>query len=130
MTDDFDDPIEGDRARVESRFRELEMQAEIDRMRREQGSGGASSGSGATSSASDGRDPLADMKAALDGNGDERATKETKDGGTNDNASNDAERYVLALCPGCDAKNRISLTRLRAGNPICGGCKKPLSFTR
>ena len=40
------------------------------------------------------------------------------------------ERYLLVLCPGCGAKNRMSLTRVRTAKPICGRCKQDLSFTK
>lgn len=120
----MDDILDGDRSRLEARFRELELQAEVERMRREQGgapSAGASSSARAT--AGDDADPLADMKAAL--GGDEKAASSAPQ--SEPGAA--VERYVLAICPHCDAKNRISLTRLRSANPRCGGCKEPLSFT-
>ncbi len=120
---DYDDILDGDRRQVEERFRELEYDAEIERIRREQGAApgaAASRGEGRGGAAAAG-DPLADMKAALDGD----------EGSSPDEAAGAAvERYVLALCPHCDAKNRVSLTKLRTGNPTCGACKEPLSFTR
>lgn len=121
MSDDYDDILDGDRQRVEDRFRELEVEAEIDRMRRQQGGAPRRERPAAATGAS-GADDLADMKAALDGDGPAGDAEE------NDHA--DAERYVLAICPHCDAKNRVSLTKLRTGDPKCGACKKPLSFTR
>lgn len=129
LSDDMDDILDGDRSRLEARFRELELQAEVERMRREQGgapSGGAGSSAGrssARSTASDDADPLADMKAAL--GDDKKATSSAP----KSEPGAEVERYVLAICPHCDAKNRISLTRLRSANPRCGGCKQPLSFT-
>jgi hypothetical protein len=40
------------------------------------------------------------------------------------------ERYLLVVCPFCSGKNRLSLSRVRSKNPICGHCKKDLSFTK
>lgn len=111
-----DDILDDEDARLEERFRELEYEAEIERLRRDageptrQGGGQRDAGPEAREDAT-GDDPLSTMKAALDSDA-------------------EIERFVLALCPHCSAKNRISLTRLRGGEPRCGGCKQDLSFTK
>jgi hypothetical protein len=38
-----------------------------------------------------------------------------------------AERFLLVVCPHCDRKNRVPLTRVRGALPRCGACKKGLS---
>jgi len=38
-------------------------------------------------------------------------------------------RPVTVRCPSCAARNRVDLTRLRAG-PKCGGCGRPLGLDR
>lgn len=37
---------------------------------------------------------------------------------------------VMALCPDCGRKNRVGLSRLLAGRPKCGVCKKSLARPR
>jgi len=117
--DDFD-PLDDRQAELEARFRELERDAEIERLRaqggapREKGQGGATPGRGSEAS-----DPLAEMKERLDRDPEEAPT-EAKEG----------ERFLLVLCPKCQAKNRMSLTKVRTGSPICGGCRSSLSFAR
>jgi len=109
--DDFD-PLDDRQAELEARFRELERDAEIERLR---GKSAAPSGEkprpGPGSKAAD---PLADMKAALEREGD----------------TPELERYLIVLCPHCQAKNRMSLSKVRTQNPICGGCRSPLAVTR
>lgn len=107
---DADDPIDGERARVEARFRELERDEELRRMR-----GGPAPDAAAAGSGEPGADDLAGMKAAL--------------GGEDERAADPGERYVVLLCPSCAAKNRTSLTRVRHSLPRCGACKKPLWFS-
>lgn len=115
-TDDLDDFLDGNRAELEARFEELEQEAEIERMRRE---GGAppprrertAGGTDDREQAAGGDDPLSEMKDALD-------------------SDKELERYLLVLCPACDAKNRMSLTKVRTASPVCGRCKKDLSFTK
>jgi hypothetical protein len=118
--DDLDDIIDPRKAELEARFRELEYEAEIERLREQGGGGpaprpGAEPG-GAPPDAEPGpdpgvEDPLSDLKAAVDG-------------------SREVERYLLVVCPGCGARNRMSLTRVRTANPICGGCKGDLAVIR
>jgi len=109
-----DDILDEKDARLEERFRELEYEAEIERLKKQgttpQGHETPKPEAGATTSPSK-DDPLSEMKAALDDDG-------------------ELERFVLALCPHCSAKNRVSLERLRGGDPRCGGCKQDLSFSR
>ncbi len=123
MTDNIDDILDED-GRVEARFRDLEVEAKIEEMRRTQGVSGSSSTRQRSDDAPLGGDPLADMKASLDGSGDTRPSP------VKDPTQDDVDRYVLAVCPHCDAKNRISLRKLRSGDPKCGRCKKALAFTR
>lgn len=121
--DDLDDFLNGNRADLEARFRELEQEAEIERIRQESGAppppkerdrsaerdrGQSEQGEGGGPS---GGDPLSEMKAALDSDG-------------------ELERYLLVICPHCDAKNRMSLTKVRSMTPVCGRCKQELSFTK
>ena len=116
MTDDLDDLLDDGRAELEARFQELEREAEIESMRQESGRS-ATPPDRATPDAEDGEpkgseaDPLSEMKDALD-------------------SDEELERYLLVLCPGCGAKNRMSLTRVRTAKPICGRCRKDLSFTK
>ena len=117
--DDIDDVLDNHKADLEARFRELERDAEIERMR---GGPRAERGGppptepnpaatpGPKPGGTDG-DPLADLKAAVEG-------------------SAALERYLLVLCPHCDAKNRMSLTRVRTASPVCGRCKRELSFSK
>jgi hypothetical protein len=124
MSQDYDDILGADDRRVEERFRDLEQDAEIERMRREQG---GSRRPAPASSGDQGPDPLADMKAAFR---DDDAATPQREAQQAEADGADVERYVLALCPHCDAKNRVSLTKLRGGDPKCGACKQPLSFER
>jgi hypothetical protein len=116
--EDLDDLLDDRRADLEARFRELEHEAEIERLRGQ--SGGSSKKAppaasapepSATGTATGESDPLADLKAAVDG-------------------SAPLERYMLVLCPHCEAKNRLSLTKVRTLNGRCGRCKKDLSYTK
>jgi hypothetical protein len=111
-----EDFLEAEEANLEQRFQDLEREAEIESMRRNLG--GSPRRAPADPPAQNERttataqsDPLESMKDALD---DEK----------------ELERYVLCICPHCDAKNRVSLTRLRGGDPKCGACKQPLSFVK
>jgi len=121
--DDVDDVLDDRRAELEARFQELERDAEIERLRQQAGapprdrqpppagekpSAGEKPPAGEKPSAGD---PLAGMKAALDTEG-------------------ELERYLLVICPHCDAKNRMSLTRVRTAKPVCGRCKQDLSFVK
>ena len=108
--DDLDDlDLGGEReAKLEARFQELEREAELEKLRRKEGLGGHGPEARPT-----GNDPLSKMKAALDGEGKRRSVSTAR---------------VLLLCPSCGAKNRTNLEKLRKRLPLCGGCKKPLSF--
>jgi hypothetical protein len=112
--DDRDD-LDDQAAELEARFRELEQEAELEKLR-------SHTGASPTPRPSDARpgqglaeepvpDPLADLKSALDG-------------------GEPVARFLLALCPHCGAKNRVSLARVRTGSPICGRCKKDLAAIR
>ena len=107
---DPDDLLDDDarKADLEARFRELEREEELERLRK---GGGSKKRSSTSAGSNTGPDDLSDMKAQLD-----------------DDA--EPERFVLLLCPHCEAKNRTSLTKVRTRLPRCGGCHKPLSFTR
>lgn len=118
--DDLDEFLDGKRADLEARFEELEKEAEIDRMRdsagappprRQRAAAPDDDGDAPADAPPAGPDPLSEMKDALDGDG-------------------EMERYLLVVCPGCKAKNRMSLTRVRTAAPICGKCKQDLSFTK
>ncbi len=71
---------------------------------------GRSTGAGRQAQAA--KDPLGDLKAALDGE------------------ARPQQRYLVVMCPSCSAKNRVPLERLRARLPVCGRCKTDLSFLR
>jgi hypothetical protein len=128
MTDDLDDILgDGRKAEMESRFRELEQQEELERMRRGEPPRSRSSSGGASTSSND---DLADLKSKLgDDDDDAPAASAQPRAQADDAASADAERYVLILCPKCSAKNRTSLTKVRTRLPRCGACKASLSFT-
>ena len=116
MSVDLDDLLDGGkRAEMEARFRELEREAEIEELRRKAGvppgAAGDAPDPGKARRKPAAPDPLADMKAAL-------------------NSDEPLERYLLVLCPACDARNRMSLTRVRGADPICGRCKADLSFSK
>ncbi len=115
--DDLDDFLDGRSAEIEARFRQLELDAEIARMR--SGSGGAPPPeAGEADAPPQGKkssypgDPLSDLKAALE------------------QEQELPSRYLLVLCDKCQAKNRMSLKRVRTMNPICGRCKEDLSFEK
>ena len=119
--DDLDDLLDGRKAEVEERFRELEHEEEIERLREKAGaprrppqSGDARPGGGEQGApgpnAAPGDDPLADLKAAVSGS--------------------EVERYLLVECPHCQGKNRVALSKLRRLNPVCGRCKQELAFVK
>ena len=108
-SDDLDDFLDGRGAEIEARFRRLELDAEIARMR--QHPGGKAPDDVPPPSSGGQEDPLADLKAALE-------------------QEQDRPRYLLVLCPHCEGKNRMSLTRARTMNPVCGRCKEHLSFEK
>ncbi len=102
---------------LEARFRELEREHDLNRMRRGgDASRGGDAGRRERARAAD-EDPLADLKARMDGGGGARP-------------SGEVERVVLALCPRCGAKNRIPYARVATGEPRCGACKAELIHDR
>ena len=107
--DDYQDPLSDEAAELEARFRKLEQEAEMDDLRRRAGvPDPPPDHPPAEDAPSAGPDPLADLKAALD-------------------SDEPIERYMLAICPGCAGKNRVSMTKVRTGDPLCGRCKEPLA---
>jgi ribosomal protein L40E len=120
--DEHDDPLDDNRDELEARFRELEQDAEIERLRQEAGRAPASGPRGAGASTTD--DDLSDLKASVD-HGDQAPEAEA-----DADAEADAEAYLLVICPECGARNRTSLRKVRASQPICGRCKALLSFRR
>jgi hypothetical protein len=118
--DDLDDLLDGGRAEMEERFRELERQEEVERLRAQAGVAppgspgderNAPAGSrppGSTPPAAE--DPLSDLKAAVEGA--------------------EVERYLLVECPHCQGKNRVALSKLRRLDPVCGRCRQALSFIK
>jgi hypothetical protein len=117
--DELEDLLDGRQADLEARFRDLEQQDEIEQLRRQagaaprsagQGLSGGPTGSSAQSAAKD-PDPLAELKNSLDGQG-------------------IPERFLFVVCPHCSTKNRLSLTKVRRLTPLCGQCKKDLSFAK
>ncbi len=113
--DDLDDLLDGRKAEVEDRFRELEHEEEIERLRAKTGAPprrpSPETQAPAGQAGAGGDDPLADLKAAVDGSG-------------------EVERYLLVECPHCQGKNRVPVSKLRRANPVCGRCKKELSFIK
>ena len=114
--DDLDDLLDGRKAEVEERFRELEHEEEIERLRQKAGAPprppqGEKRPAGAPDPGSaPGEDPLADLKAAVSGA--------------------EVERYLLVECPHCQGKNRVAVSKLRRLNPVCGRCRQELSFIK
>jgi len=122
--DDFDDLLDDRKAELEQRFRDLERDEELARMR----GGGAQR---PPSSKKNLDDDLSDLKSALgkdDADADPKPDQPADQAAPNEAPASD-RRYVLLLCPHCDAKNRTDLVRVRTNLPRCGACKKPLSFT-
>ncbi len=106
--DDFIDPLGDEAAELEARFRAMEEEADLDDLRRRAGVAPGPSDVGSGADAPIGPDPLSDLKAAIDNDG-------------------PVETYLLAICPACQTKNRISMTRVRTGEPVCGKCKEKLA---
>ena len=115
-SDNWDDPLDDDPIRLEARFRELEQDAEIEQLRASMGR--AQPSSPGPKQGPVGLDPLAAMKSALD----DPAPSE----GTPNNPFA-SEGTLIVLCPGCKAKNRVSLAKLRRLTPLCGQCKAELA---
>lgn len=91
-------------AELEARFRELEGEPDLAALKAR-----AAAGGGRVDPAA-GEDPLAAMKASVQGR--------------------PAEAYVIVMCPSCGGKNRAKVARLRQELPRCGRCKADLAFTR
>ena len=114
-SDDLDDVLDDREADLEARFRDLERQAEIERLRTESGApprdtpGAQPAPPPAEKPGAP--DPLADLKAAVEGSG-------------------ELPLYLLVLCPHCEGKNRVSLAKVRSLKPMCGRCKKDLAFPK
>ena len=83
------------------------------------------------------QDPLAQMKSELDGTapgGDAQGAPPPSDGerreqGTREDPPDEQttrEAALIVICPGCKAKNRVSLARVRRLTPLCGQCKQEL----
>jgi hypothetical protein len=113
--DDLDD-ILSTADELEARFRELESQVELDAMRAEAEAElrrrPVDVGPAASIRPETEADPLAAMKATLDGQGPARV------------------RYMTVLCPSCEAKNRVPLDRVRHQQPMCGACRTDLAYAR
>lgn len=129
--DDLDDLLNGD-DELEAAFRELDAQIKLDELRakgprrgKETGRRGASGSSRSHGTSAGTADPLADLKTALDGDASppKRATKVNA-------PKSQGARYLVVVCPDCGGKNRVPLARLRKSLPICGRCKRDLSFER
>jgi hypothetical protein len=131
----FDDLLHGD-DELEAAFRELDAQIKLDELRR---NGPTRKASGASRKATSGAktkraaskaadDPLADLKAAFDGEASvdpaQRAAKPKRA------SKAKVKRYLVVVCPSCSGKNRVPLERLRKSLPVCGRCKTDLSFER
>lgn len=119
--DDYDELTT--RIDLEARFRELEAEAEIERMggrraERRPGARDAGAQRGASQRASRADDPLADLKAQF-----ERSSARAAGVG----AKEPIDPWVIVLCPSCQAKNRTPLARLRRADPICGACGRTLA---
>ncbi|MDP6946233.1 MAG: hypothetical protein QF464_18945 [Myxococcota bacterium] len=125
--DELDDLL-GEDDELEAAFRELDAQLKMDELRRQgpkrSARKGASGGGRSTTRKNTAADPLGDLKAAFDGG--KKTSKATK----KRPAKGPVKRYLVVVCPGCDAKNRVPLERLRKALPVCGRCKVDLSFER
>jgi len=115
--DDLDDLLGGD-DELEAAFRELDAQLKMDELRKRGGAPRKKATTGRRKAApkNPSGDPLKDLKAAFDG---KKAPRKGP-----------VKRYLVVVCPGCDAKNRVPLQRLRKKLPVCGRCKVDLSFER
>ena len=110
---------------------ELDAQIKMDEMRR-QGRSTQTKTTGRKRSTtskqkkSNAKDPLMDLKDAFDGKAASSGTSTKK----RRTKAGPAKRYLVVVCPGCDAKNRVPLERLKKKLPVCGRCKVDLSFER
>ena len=128
--DELDDLLDGD-DELEAAFRELDAQLKMEEMRKKGGATrGKSTSRKATGNASKKStranptaDPLKDLKAAFGGK-QGAADKKAK------TRQGPVKRYLVVVCPSCDAKNRVPLERLKKKLPVCGRCKTDLSFVR
>lgn len=114
MSDFLDD----EKLELEAKFRELEYEEEIRKMKSRSGSTNRASDSKRNTSKTNADDPLAAMKDKLNSTDDAQKTKD------------DSKLFVLVLCTSCHAKNRVDLDRLRNAAPVCGSCKKALAFAK
>ena len=93
--DDFDVPpdlgdlLDSRDAQLEAEFRDLEQEAEVTKLKRKMAAGGWSGDSKGSTRRRSGSDPLSDLKEGLDREDGPEPT--------------DAERYILVLCPKCEA---------------------------
>lgn len=131
-SDDLGDVLGPDEADLEARFRELEREEELARMRSGRPAGERpgekdAARSSDTASRSSGGPPRGERPPRGEQSSDDDDLADLKAAVESDAP---LERYVLALCPGCQAKNRVSLTKLRKGEPRCGRCKRDLSFSK
>jgi hypothetical protein len=99
------DALLGDpEAELEARFRELEGEPDLAELKARAAAAGGHAAPGPS------EDPLASMKASVQGR--------------------QAEHYLIVMCPSCGGKNRAKVARLRQELPRCGRCKADLAFTR
>ncbi|MCC6746716.1 MAG: hypothetical protein IT371_03600 [Deltaproteobacteria bacterium] len=148
--DDFDDldaERESRRAHLEARFRELEEQAELDELRRRAGMPpgerparsspppqGASQAPSPDETSDPGADPLHELKSRVAGAKAKKAhdpsapAPEPPASSEHPGSAPRIERFLLVVCPHCEAKNRTRLSRLRTQLPVCGACKRDLAF--
>jgi len=120
--DELDDLLDGD-DELEAAFRELDAQLKMEEMRKKGGAtrGKSTARKGKSTRKNPTADPLKDLKSAFEGK--KGATgKATRKG--------PVKRYLVVVCPGCSAKNRVPLERLKKKLPVCGRCKVDLSFER
>ncbi len=125
--DDWDDPLDENHIRLEARFRELEQEAEIEQLRHSMGRQRKAPQGEARDPAPEGQDPLAAMKNAMDDPAPaERATDAPAPSVDTQDAPASSEGALIVICPGCKAKNRVSMAKVRQLTPICGQCKVDL----
>ena len=131
--DDLDDLLGGD-DELEAAFRELDAQIKLDELRGQGATRSRRTTSArpkATTRKNTTADPLGDLKAAFDGKAPpKRPTKGAAKGTKKATRKGPVKRYLVVVCPGCSAKNRVPLERLRKRLPVCGRCKVDLSFER
>lgn len=107
--DELDDLLDAE-DELEARFRELEARVEADELRSKARRGSGRERARARQAADRTDDPLADLKATVQG-------KPTA-------------LFLVVLCQGCGAKNRVPLERVRSELPVCGRCRADLARRR